>query len=143
MLHLFVAAAAAASGFAAQAPTPPPLPALRRAMTAAEIAAAMTPRLPQTFRPGEVLTRAVAEGRTMILTVELSAELAAADPPGTIARRYAASFCASSLADALFRSGGSLRVDTKVSGAAAPATPGPLLTSCAGFAPLPPPSRSN
>jgi hypothetical protein len=136
-LVLAASAAALGASIAAAQPTtgtsaPAPAPEFRP-ITAAQVAAAATPRLPQPFGESGTLTRAVAEGSMLVLTYEVSAAVAAAVPAEELARRNAAPFCASNLGAPFFRSGNSLRIDIAVAGNGAPPRRTPVISNCAGY----------
>jgi hypothetical protein len=136
---LILAACAAALGTSAAAAQPVPVPQAERSapapadrpITAAQVAAAATPRLPQSFGNDGTLTRAVAEGSMLVLTYEVSGAVAAAVPAEELARRHAAPFCASTLGEPFFRSGNSLRIDIAVAGNGAPPRSTAVISNCA------------
>jgi hypothetical protein len=136
MFRTLIVAACAALLSASSAVAQPagPAPAAEfHPITAAQVAAAAAPRLPQSFGDYGTLTRAAAEGSMLVLTYEVPAAVAAAVPADELARRNIVPFCASSLGEPFFRSGNSLRVDIAVAGDARPPRSTAAITSCAGY----------
>lgn len=136
--RIIVAAALASLGASMSAaqppevdgPTAPAQPPQPQRLTAATVAAAASARLPFDAGDGETLTAAVAEGSTLILTYEVSAALAAANPPEALAQRYLRPFCESRLGHPFFADGNRLRIDSVVAGSGAPARRGAVVSSC-------------
>jgi hypothetical protein len=103
-------------------------PAASGGPTAAQVAAALQPRMPMPLGPGGARATAVAaEGQTLVFTLDVPAAALQGQTAEQFTAAMATVFCSQGGA-ALVRSGVSLRLDTATAGAAP--TRGAVITSC-------------
>lgn len=123
---------------AAQQPRPlPPQPPI----TAATVAEAIQPRLPQRFSPEVAMVAAAAEGDLLILTFEVPEIMLIGATPEGVSSRFSQGFCGPPAGRTLLQGRMSLRVDARTPGGGR-SVQGAVLETCpllGADGPLPPP----
>lgn len=111
-------------------------------ITAATVATAIQPRLPQRFSPEVAMVAAAAEGDLLVLTFEVPEAMLIGATPEGVSSRFSQGFCAPPAGRLLLEGPMALRVDARAPGGAR-AVQGAVLQNCpllpAGDGPLPPP----